>query len=184
MPAIDLLRGAAIMSPARAAVSSFWPLDSAHERIDIDALTAAPLRQAVSYWQSLRGGRRFPLRNELNPRQMAKLLPYMSLVKVIDGGADFEHRIVGDIMVQAFRVPIQNRRFSDIARDAPHVISGCQPFFRCVVESGEPTAWRTHNGPHATDIIFTHSEVVLLPLGVETVEHIVGFAKQWSGPQY
>jgi hypothetical protein len=172
------------MSPAQATAAPFWPGDSMHACVGLDELTATQLRQAISYWDQLRAGRRFPARAELNPRQMTKLLPYMSLVKVIDGGADFEHRIVGDIMVQAYRVNIQNRRFSDIANDAPQFVAGCLPFFRRVAEHGEPVAWRTHTGHHTTDIVFTHSEVVLLPLGAEAVDHIVGFGRQWSGAAY
>jgi hypothetical protein len=146
-----------------------------YEWLELEDLHSEPLKAGVAWWRKTRGERPFPTREELVPRQIAELLAYMSLVKVIDGGADFEHRIVGDVMVQAFNVRVQNRRFSEIARDAPAFIAQCFEIFRRVVDLGKPQAWRATEGPNSTAVVFRYSEVVLLPLGRENVEFILGF---------
>lgn len=146
-----------------------------YEWLDLDDLHSEPLQAGVEWWETARGSRRFPAREDLNPRRIAGLLTYMSLLKVIDDGADFEHRIVGDVMVQAFNVPIQNRRFSEIEPEAPEFIGQCFDIFRRVVDAGAPQAWRAIEGPTSTAVVFRYSEVVLLPLGHDKVEFILGF---------
>lgn len=142
-----------------------------------DELTSVPLRTARDWWRDLCGSRRFPAREEMNPRDMGHILPYMSLIKVIDGGEDFEHRIVGDAMVQAFSVSIQNRRFSDIAKEAPELIERSLRMFRKVVSTGAPICWHLQTGFDGAHMVFTESEVLLLPLGKseDIVDHVVGF---------
>ena len=161
-------------SPSRA---QSLPQSSISERIALEALQHPPLRAAVAIWQQLRGTRRFPCRDALSPRKIAGLLPYMSLLKVLDGGADFQHRIVGDVVVRAFTVPIQNRKFSEIAEDAPILIERCIPLFRHVVQTGIPAAWTTQTGHDATYVAYQASENVVLPLGRtdDAVDHLVAF---------
>lgn len=159
------------------AAAPFVPQTSIIEWVALDQLQSDPLRAGLAYWSSVRGERRYPARDDLKAREIAGLLPYMSLLRVIDGGADFEHRIVGDVIVRAFTVPIQNRRFSDIAVEAPELIELSFRLFRQAVELRAPVAWRQRTGREATHTIFTDSEIVLLPLGQtdETVDHIAGF---------
>jgi hypothetical protein len=159
------------------ATSAFMPQTSIFDWVGLDQLESAPLRVAAAYWHSIRGPRLFPAREDLKARDMAGILPYMSLVKVIDGGADFEHRIVGDVMVRAFSVPIQNRRFSEIAQEAPELIEVSFMLFRKPLETRAPVAWRQRTGHDAIHTAFTESEIVLLPLGrsPDAIDHIVGF---------
>jgi hypothetical protein len=140
----------------------------------LDELETAPLKMAVEYWRSVRGPRLFPSRKELKPRAIAPVLPYLALLKVIDGGADFEHRIVGDAQVRAFRVRVQNRRFSEIAAEAPELVSVSRPLFLKVVQTRAPLCWRARTGYDAVDVIFKEVEGVLLPLGEteEAVDHV------------
>jgi len=147
------------------------------EWLGLDQLREAPLRAAVAYWSAIRGDRLFPSRNDLKPRDMGGLLPYMSLVMVIDGGADFEHRIVGDAVVRAFGVPLQNRRFSEIALQAPKLIEVSFSLFRKVVETRAPLAYLQRTQSDTFQIVCTLAEMVLLPLGRsdEAVDHVVAF---------
>lgn len=142
-----------------------------------DQLKSAPLRRAYQYWNQLRGTRAFPAREDMNARDMAGLLPYISLVKVIDGGADFEHRIVGDVVVRAFDVALQRRRFSEIAVEAPDLIERSSVAFRAVVDSRCPHAWRITTGRDSSHVVFTEAEMVLLPFGKNdnAVDHVASF---------
>jgi hypothetical protein len=148
-----------------------------------DTVSLGPLKDGVAWWRTARGTRAYPAKQDLHPRQMAALMPYLSLVKVIEDGADFEHRIVGDMIVQSFSVQLQNRRFSDIAKDAPEFIRRCFGHFRIVVETGAPVAWRSAGDYEGNAIIVTHGEVVLLPLGRGKVDHVLGFASHGPMPE-
>lgn len=150
------------------------------EWLSLDQLKEKPLRAAANYWSALRDGRLFPSRDDLKPRDMIRILPHMSLVKVIDGGADFEHRIVGDAVVRTFAVPIQKRRFSEIAPQAPQLIDASFWLFRKVVETRAPLAYLQRTQNDTFQIAYTLAEMVLLPLGNrdEAVDHVVGFVAQ------
>jgi len=164
--------------------SVFLPQGRKITWIEPQALAQRETQAAYAYWRRLRGPRRWPARQEMKLREAAALLPYMSLVKVIAGGADFEHRIVGDTMVQAFSVPIQNRRFSDIAADAPMLIESSLVLFRKVVALGEPIAWRQRVVRDELRIICVEAEMVLLPFGADDdgIDHIAAFGVHNSCP--
>jgi hypothetical protein len=99
---------------------------------------------------------------------------HMSLVAVIDGGADFENGFVGDAVVRVHDVPIAHRRFSDVALDMPTLMAGVTPLFRKVVETGEPLAYRGRTGHDMAHVVYTDFEGVLLPLGeCDAVDHVV-----------
>lgn len=148
--------------------------------LDPSALTQNETRAAYHYWNALRGERPWPARAEMKLRHIVSLMPHMALVKVLDGGADFEHRIVGDTMVRAFSVPIQNRRFSEIALDAPVLIEGSMILFGKVVSTGLPVAWQQRVLLDNLRIIASQTEMVLLPFGETTdaVDHIAAFGVQ------
>ncbi len=144
--------------------------------VPLEAITATPLRLGLEYWNGLRGSRRFPARAEIKPRDIAPALRHMSLVKVEED--DFIYRIVGDAIVRAYDVPIQNRRVSDIAYDEPGFGAIILPVFRRVAESGEPVAVQGKTGRDVTRVNFTDYENLLLPLGPDdgTVDHIMTFS--------
>ncbi len=148
------------------------------------ALSQKETHAAYKYWTELRGERPWPARQEMKLRHIAGLVPYMSLVKVLDGGGDFEHRIVGDMMVRAFSVPIQNRRFSEIAVDAPVLIEGSLALFRRVVRDQTPIAWQQCVPNDTVHIVTTYTEMVLLPLGetAAAIDHIAAFGAQSRSP--
>jgi hypothetical protein len=62
----------------------------------IDEVEHPIVKSAVSYWQSVKAQRRFPARADLTLRGMASFLSYTLIVAVIENGADYEYRFVGD----------------------------------------------------------------------------------------
>ena len=145
--------------------------------IALDEVESEFLRSGAAYWNRLRGERPWPSRDELNIRKMTHFASYMSLVQVIENGADFRHRIVGDAMVCAFSVPIQNRRFSEIAVDAPKLIRNSFLIFRKVLEMRAPVAVRQNIGHDVQEAVYMRGERVLLPLGRtnDLIDHILAF---------
>jgi hypothetical protein len=159
-----------------------FPRYSTVEYPALDELKTPPVRFAVNYWRDLRGTRPFPARADLQFRALASMLRYMSLVRVLDGGADFEHRFVGDAQVSAFSVKLQNRCFSDIEKEAPQLIAISRPSFQRVVESRSPLGLKGHTGRDAAAVVFTEVEEVFLPFGDsdEAVDHIAVFSSYSS----
>ncbi len=155
---------------------------TAFEWVPLAELKTPQVRDGAAYWNHLRGDRPFPSRAEVTARDLAPLLPYVSVVKIIDNGTDYEHRIIGDVMVRAFSMPLQNRRLSDIAKEAPDFAAYCWTPFRRVFESGQPVAWRSHTGNDNTWVVISDAEVVLLPLGntADQVDRMLGFGTHFT----
>jgi len=161
--------------PTVAAPTEYVPEQTDFERISLDAVVGTPTRRGIAIWRLLRAGRRFPAHSHLKLRDIVDIMPYMSLVAVIDGGKNFENRFVGDAVVRAHDVPIRHRRFSDVAKDMPALLKGLLPLFRKVVETGEPLAYRGQTGHDMSHVVYTDFEGVLLPLGQsdEAVDYVL-----------
>lgn len=162
---------------------NFLPQGREFTFIEPCELEESVTRRAYALWQELRGSRPHPRREELTMRDIYKLAPHLSLVRVINNGEDFEHRIVGDAIVRAFDVGLQNRLFSEVAIDAPKLVAESFFLFRKTVATGAPLAWRhrvVHDDIH---IIYTKAEIVLLPLGEDYVDHIAAFGVHSRGAE-
>jgi hypothetical protein len=138
-----------------------------------DRLQNPALHAAAAYWQELRGARPYPTRDELNPSAFAPALRHMALVRVLAG--DFEFRIIGDSLAGAFSVPLRNRRLGEIATAAPSSVTVIAGVYRRSVETGQPLALSGTTGRNAETAMFTHFEALVLPLGRDTVEHLLTF---------
>ena len=151
------------------------PDHTAVHTVALDELDSPVLKLAADYWRSLRGGRRFPAREDLRPRDMTGFLRDMALVKVIDGGADYEFRIVGDAQAQAYSIPLQGRRISEISVTAPWFTQIATITYDYVRRSGEPLALRGGIGREFPEAKFVYNENVFLPLGAsnDAVDHLL-----------
>ena len=148
------------------------------ERITLDELESPVVKQGANYWSALRGTRRFPSRKDLHPRDVASVLPHMVLIKVIDGGDDFEYRIVGEVQAQAYGHRLQGRRVSQIAAERPAYGHHVRGAYRRICESGEPIAVRGQIGSDFSYLKYTYCEHIALPLSNDdkNVDHILIFS--------
>jgi len=153
------------------------PDETVLEYFPLDRLQSPILHGAAAYWLRLRGSRRFPSREDLNPARFSSALRHMALVRVMGDGAEFEYRIVGDSLAGAFSVPLQNSRLGEIATKAPSTVTVIGGVYRRCVQSGEPLALSGTTGRNASTAMFTHFEAVVLPLGVAepVVDHLLTF---------
>lgn len=147
-------------------------------RVPLAEVTHPILVQAVAFWRRLAAGRKFPARSEVTPRGLGNLLRNTELLRVVDGGMDYEYRIVGDAYVLAHGVSFQGKAWSQIGRLSPRFHRMIKPVYDSVVATGEPVAtrgWIERGG--ATDE-HIYCEYVYLPLGADgaTVDHILIFA--------
>ncbi|MBU6298465.1 MAG: PAS domain-containing protein [Alphaproteobacteria bacterium] len=137
------------------------------------------LRQGIAYWESLRGARAFPAREQLQPRAIAPLLSRTVLIDIIDGGADFEYVIVGDEVARAYSARLIHRRISDIAYEMPNTIAFWDGIYREMCREPKLRVVRMRAG-HDGETHFLDGMVVLLPLGASdsAIDHIVTFGRR------
>ncbi len=144
--------------------------------IPLAEVDSAILLDGIALWRNLSNGRKFPSRNDITPRSLKTLLRNTTLVRVVDGGADYEFRIVGDAYVLAHGVSFQGKRWSETA----HLLTGYQdyvkPIYDRIVREAEPVATRGWINRGAGSTGHVYSEYVFLPLGDTEVDHILVFA--------
>jgi hypothetical protein len=147
-------------------------------RIALCEIDSTILLQGVAYWRGLCRERKFPSRNDVTPRGLAGLLRYTTLLRVIDGGKDYEFRIVGDAYVMAHGTSFQGKRWSETDKIARGYHAMIKSAYDRVVRKGEPVAMRgwIERGGRSSELIY--SEYLFLPLGEDdtTVDHILVFA--------
>jgi hypothetical protein len=151
------------------------PAESSGEIIAIDQFEAAPVRAGIAYWRRLSGTRRFPAKTEIVPRALGALLNNVILIRVLEDGADYEYRIVGDALVLGFNENFAGRRVSDIIASAPKFGLGLRLLYETVRTSGEPLGYRGRVGRDLKDAKFDSHENVLLPFGPgeRAVDHLL-----------
>lgn len=157
------------MMPQRA------PETSSTHVLTLDQVENPLVRTGVSYWRALRGERHMPSRPQLQPRDMAGMLKNLVILRVLDGGKDFEYRLVGDAQVQAYGFNFQNLRISQIIAVAPEFGNLMYGIYEHVRTTRDPFVVRGWIGKEVPDSKFVYHESAFLPLGEdgETVDHIV-----------
>lgn len=146
--------------------------------VPLDEVDNPVLLQGLQYWRERAAGRKFPSRSDVTPRGLGGLLRNTTLLRVIDGGKDYEYRIVGDAYVMAHGVSFQGRKWSETARLSPGYHVMIKPTYDRVVRKAEAVAtkgWIERDG-HGAEYIYC--EYVFLPLGNDenSVDHILVFA--------
>ena len=141
----------------------------------IDEVEHPIVRSAASYWQSVRAQRRFPARADLTLRGMASWLPYTLIVAVIENGADYEFRFVGDAERQAFKRDFKGMRISQVEKIAPAFGETIRATYNKVSSIGLPFAARGLVDHVTTDDYVPSHETVFLPLGTtdSLVDHLL-----------
>ncbi|HEY2069860.1 MAG TPA: PAS domain-containing protein [Rhizomicrobium sp.] len=131
------------------------------------------LLRAIDLWQRQRGDRRFPERSEMTPRVLGGLLRNTVLVRVLDGGRDFEFRIVGDAIVAAQGASFQGYTTAQIEAALPGYGRMLKRVYGLAYETGEPSAFRGWFERGADGRAFFHESLVL-PLGTGgVVDHLL-----------
>ncbi len=59
------------------------------------------LIEFLAYWNEKRGTRPFPGRKDIVPREIEKLLPWINMYDVLDGGANINVRLIGTALSDA-----------------------------------------------------------------------------------
>ena len=140
----------------------------------LDELDNATVRTGATYWRMLRAARKLPARRDLSPKEMRAILRHVLLLKVIDGGKDYEYRITGDAHVEAYGLNFNNMRLTMIEAASPDFGKMMRGLYEHVRVTADPFAVRGWIGREFGDARFVYFESVFLPFGDdgETVDHI------------
>jgi hypothetical protein len=77
------------------------PSDFAETLLAYDYRGDAVLGRVLAYWEERRGSRRMPARRDLDPADLAAVLPHLQLIDVVLPDR-FRYRLVGTALVDAF----------------------------------------------------------------------------------
>jgi hypothetical protein len=144
-------------------------------QIALDELENGLTRTAAHYWRMLRGENALPSRNQLAPRDMRAILRNIVLLRVVDGGRDYEYRIVGDMFTWAYDVDFSGKFLSDVQAAAPEHGARMRGLYEHVRAAAKAVAIQGWVGREVANAKFVYYETVLLPLGDDgkTVDHIL-----------
>lgn len=140
-------------------------------------------RKAFDKWNRLRGPRRFPSRSDTSPRELSSLLRNIALVRVIQGGAEFEFRILGDAIMQSQGGLQPGMTTGDLDEIYPGYGALFRNLYQSVCDARAPQAYRGFYERNADKRSFYH-ESLLLPLGADdgVVDHILIVAVYATDP--
>ena len=147
-------------------------------QIALGEIDSSILLQGLEYWRGLCGERKFPARSDVTPRGLGGLLRYTTLLRVIDGGKDYDYRIVGDAYVMAHGVSFQGKRWSQTDKLSPGYHAMIKSIYDRVARKAVPIAMRGWIERSGATAEYIYSEYIFLPLGTDgmTVDHILAFA--------
>lgn len=152
--------------------------ESRGEIVCLDRLDSEVVRTGISYWRTLRRDRRFPSRASLLSCLSDRLLANAVLAEPLDGGADYEYRLVGSELTRAFDEDFTGWHLSDVVARAPKFGLGLRMLYEMVRAGGEPLGYRGWVGNDLKGAAFFYHESAVLPLGEtggegDAVDHIL-----------
>jgi hypothetical protein len=161
--------------PAERQVATAVPLENA---------VNPHVKKAIDYWRSLCGRRRFPARADMTLRGLAPILPYAVIVSVIDAGADFEFRYVGEAQRAAFKTSFKGLRVSQIEAVLPELGGMLRDVYEQTRATGVPFIVRGRVDHEPVNSKFLYHETVFLPLGADdaAVDHLLVVGVQIPTP--
>ena len=87
-------------------------------QIGAPAAAARAHEELFGYWASLRRGTRLPARLQIDPRDIKRLLPTVSLIDVAREPLDFRMRLAGTALYGVYGREITGKRLSEIYNTA------------------------------------------------------------------
>ena len=148
--------------------------DSASMTIGLDEVESPVVRMGIGYWRRLCDGRPYPRRDAISPRDIRGVLRDTLLIRALPD--DYEFRIVGDAHAMAYGFSMLGRKLGEMAKLAAAHRLALKRVYDRVVEKGEAFAYRGWVTRGGRDIPKISSESVFLPLGEQSVDHILIFS--------
>lgn len=122
--------------------------------------------ESLEYWMSIRGDRAAPQRIDFDPTDIPRPLTYVVFLDVLDGGADFRFRVIGDAVRSISRANYTGQLLGSlphVSNDGPLMTS-----LRAAVTNREPVRSQVpYSGPLKEVTLRDH---LILPLTGEDGE--------------
>ncbi len=135
---------------------------------------SAPLHKGLTLWRELRGSRLFPSRQQMTPRALGSLLRNTMLAKVLNGGREFQLRVIGDAIMTVQNDSLQGMTTAEVEKVLPRYGEMLRRNYSVVCTLKAPRALRGKFCREVDNRVF-YREHLMLPLG-ETdaaVDHII-----------
>jgi hypothetical protein len=113
----------------------------------MDDLRHAPLRFLLQHWRDLAAGRPMPRASQIDALALVPALGHVGLVDVVDGGADFHHRLYGTHVAAVSGFEMTGRSVSEF-KASVYIVEYYLAGYRAIYRRGEPLY--TEHGPPAT----------------------------------
>jgi hypothetical protein len=88
----------------------------------LDAPAQPDVAALAAYWERKRGTRRMPDRQDIVPAEIVRLLPYLHISEVLDGGGDFCFRIFGTALVNLIGAELTGKRLSELGQPSALIV--------------------------------------------------------------
>jgi hypothetical protein len=146
--------------------------------IAFEEIESPIIRQGLDYWRRLKGTRTYPARQDMVPRDVAPLMRNITLLRLIDGGTDYEYRIVGDAHVISHGYSMQGQRLSDIDKFSPGYGPVLKGLYDRAVRRRDVYAFRGWMERGEEHKQYIYSESVFAPMGPDqaTIDHVLNFS--------
>jgi len=136
---------------------------------------AKALLRLTDYWRKKSAGRALPSRDAIDPTELLVHLPWLFMAEVVEGGADYQYRLVGTSIVSANHRDLTGRSFRELYGADPVKLEGARLGFDLAARTRTPiyTHGRAFWRP---DWTYDRFEAVFLPLSSDgsTVNVILG----------
>jgi hypothetical protein len=141
----------------------YAPTRSKARWISIGELSEPQPKAAHAYWLAKRGDRLMPQPKDVDPTEIPKLLPYISLIDVVPGEpVEYFYRLEGEAVKAAIGFTRMGRKFSDLKDYLGAVYPRAVARLDAAVEAKAPLAQTSMLG--GIGRAFYTIEVVFLPL--------------------
>jgi hypothetical protein len=114
------------------------------------------------YWDAKRGRRRMPLRRDIEPAEIPRLLPHLQLVERVEGQG-FRYRLTGSAIVQGYGFDPTGKFTQDILTPARHKVASRH--YALVFDKGRPVF--TRNRYVKDSFLMLMISRIILPLSLD-----------------
>jgi hypothetical protein len=127
------------------------------------APTAKPLLELAAYWRGKCAGKALPSRTSIDPSEIVSHLPWIFMVDVLEGGAEYRYRLLGTSIVSANYRDATGKSFRDLYGAGSAKLAGARLGFDQALTSGAP-AYTHGRAFWRPDWAFDHFESAFFPL--------------------
>lgn len=146
----------------------------------LDAPEHPAIAELRAYWEAKRGSRAIADRADINPAEIVRLLPYLIVLDVLDGGTDFRVRVFGTALVELMREERTGKRVSEFGKppkiptDPVELQNRWLTISRLVLQGRRPLIFKAPTVSPERNYMFYHGMFAPLTAGGEEIGQIIG----------